>query len=298
MSDAIDRLRRDPAVAAALDALGSLPGADLRSALLALAAERAAAGSPADLMRQYGDDRFCARGGIDALGLARAVASAHEAVAGDFESVVLSPLVPLGTSSIVGPVPQNNVVSTMRLSEVGADPTNALALEAAVRRRANRSEQVRLAGVQRVVRAQHFAGPRSFAHFSLFGLVSAARDRGDRAFEVSELVRHCRAAAAVIRSIDADAVVTAKVSDHSKRLDEARAVADQLTSSFDAVSLDTDRIHGRGYYDHLCVKVFKIVDGAEVEVGDGGSVPWTQTLLGDRKERLVISGLSLDRIVM
>ena len=30
------------------------------------------------------------------------------------------------------------------------------------------------------------------------------------------------------------------------------------------------------------------------EVGDGGFVQWTQHLLGNRKERLLISGIGLD----
>ena len=48
----------------------------------------------------------------------------------EYEPVELSPLAPLGTSSVVGTVHQNKVVSTSRNSEVLSDPTNVLALEA------------------------------------------------------------------------------------------------------------------------------------------------------------------------
>jgi hypothetical protein len=47
----------------------------------------------------------------------------------------LSPVTPLGTCGVVGPVSQNRVVSTVRGTEVVSDSTNALAVEAATRRR-------------------------------------------------------------------------------------------------------------------------------------------------------------------
>ena len=115
-----------------------------------------------------------------------------------FVPVVLSPVVPFGTHHALGGVDQNNVVTTMRTTEVGADPTTSLALEVAVRRRrllsANprSTELVRLAAIDRVVRAQRFSGPRSFAHFSLLGLVTAGRDLGNHSFEASALVEHVR----------------------------------------------------------------------------------------------------------
>jgi hypothetical protein len=40
-----------------------------------------------------------------------------------------------------------------------------------------------------------------------------------------------------------------------------------------------------------------LVDGtSRVDVGDGGFVDWTQRLLGNRKERLLISGIGIDRL--
>ena len=61
------------------------------------------------------------------------------------------------------------MVTAVRACEVAADPTKALALEAASRRTRTRETTVRLAAVQRVVRAQFPAG--FFPHFGLLGLV-------------------------------------------------------------------------------------------------------------------------------
>ena len=57
------------------------------------------------------------------------------------------------------------------------------------------------------------------------------------------------------------------------------------------------RTAGRGYYDAVCFKLFaRDPSGKEIELGDGGPVDWTAKLLSDRKERLVISGLGVERI--
>ncbi|MGA5759927.1 hypothetical protein [Nonomuraea bangladeshensis] len=57
---------------------------------------------------------------------------------------------------------------------------------------------------------------------------------------------------------------------------------------------DPGRESGRGYYSGLCFKVY--ADG--MEVGDGGFTDWTARLLGNRKERLLISALGLDRLAL
>jgi hypothetical protein len=107
----------------------------------------------------------------------------------NYELLTLAPLLPLGSHFALGTVDQNKVASTVRNHDVAADPTNGLALEAALRRRNIRSRhrrssaRVRLAALQRVTRAQRFHGPASFTHFEIFGLVTAGRDTGDLNFE-------------------------------------------------------------------------------------------------------------------
>ena len=61
---------------------------------------------------------------------------------------------------------------------------------------------------------------------------------------------------------------------------------------------------GRAYYRCLCFKVFaRFADstgalGDPVEISDGGFTDWTAKLLGNRKERLLISGHGLDRLAI
>jgi hypothetical protein len=96
---------------------------------------------------------------------------------------------PLGTCTSVGAVDQNRIVSTVRSSEVVSDPSNVLALEAALRRRSG-VDQAHLASSHRVLRAQRFVGSDDFAHFVIFALVSSARDSGSARTEAQMLFMH------------------------------------------------------------------------------------------------------------
>jgi hypothetical protein len=61
--------------------------------------------------------------------------------------------------------------------------------------------------------------------------------------------------------------------------------------------LDHARTGGRGYYYTLCFKIrAKTSRGDLLERADGGVVDWTQKLLANAKVRLVISGISSERI--
>jgi hypothetical protein len=61
---------------------------------------------------------------------------------------------------------------------------------------------------------------------------------------------------------------------------------------------DPSRTHGRGYYPGFCFKLLADFGATSSEIGDGGFVDWTQQLLSDRKERLMTSGTSVDRLAL
>lgn len=290
----------DPAVAAAFDVLtDQLSGADLRSLLLAVAADRASRVEPAVALTQQQTDRFCAASDLDAVALASASADALERCKrARFAPVQLSPLAPLGSSSTFGLVPQNNVVTTTRLCEVVSDPTNALALVAAQRRRLlrDRSETTRLSAVHRVVRAQQFDAPGSFPHFSLLGLVSVGRDRGSRRFEVEEFADQLTTLVSITRSLAPTGTVRLAISDNSLRRNEAMALVETLSSVADT-ELGPARPEHTDYYPQLCAKLTLEHQGTSFEIGDGGVTTWASALAADNKERLVITGLSVERLV-
>ncbi|MGW5717850.1 hypothetical protein ACWEVP_16915 [Amycolatopsis sp. NPDC003865] len=272
----------------AADVLAALPGADLTTVQLEVARRRAARLAGPDVLRRHRTDRFAVPSPLP-FALLRRVEDAVLGAAAGFDLVALSPLVPLGTHSAVAGVAQHRVVPTGRGTEVAADPTTGLALEAAVRRSAE--DVVRLASVQRVVRAQRVPAGM-FAHFSLFGAVTAGRDSGDLAFERQHLAEHAGLLAAACRALGASAVELAVTVLDPRFEGLLDAVPDVPVRPF------PERESGRGgYYAGLCFKVYASFGGGELaEVGDGGFTSWTRKLLGNAKERFLTSALGVDRL--
>lgn len=58
-----------------------------------------------------------------------------------------------------------------------------------------------------------------------------------------------------------------------------------------------DRAASRNYYERCCMKLHVVNGGSPVEVGDGGFVAWGQRLLSDKRERMFITGLGMERLV-
>lgn len=277
--------------------LASLRGSDFTSLMLAVAQQRAAQETPAGLLRRYRSDRFVQPAGTcwQLLRAAEDQLAAH--LPAGTELVGLPPLVPLGTHAVLGPMSQDKVVSTMRATEVAADPTNALALEAAVRRRSGDSTgTVRLAAFQRVVRAPR-PQPGFLPHFSLLGVVTAGRDDGGHRFELESVAEHVRSLAAGLAAagLGRAQLACTPLSPTGEALAAALPVA--LAGSLLDVVTDRQRQSGRGYYRDLCFKLNVRVGSGWAEIGDGGFTDWTARLTASAKERLLISGVGIDRVV-
>lgn len=303
MSPAIERILRKVDGHGVLDALTTkISGSEFTTLMLEIVRRRSSELAPAEVLRQYQGDRFTPPSRLDSVRLHEMQLTAIRAVATDFDVIETSPLTPLGTHSVVAGVNQNRVVTTIRGTEVAADPTNSLALEAAVRRRellatdARSSMPVHLASVDRVVRAQKFDGPLSFAHFSLLGLVSAGRDTGNHSFEAAVLRQHIEMLARVAGHLGfgrTHVELTDFDGSYGAVIDGVRH---EVAGETITVGVSPQRTAGRGYYPHLCFKLSVVTDTAEVEIADGGLVDWTQSLVSSNKERLMISGLSIDRL--
>ncbi len=294
-----DALRRilaglgDPDLA---DRLGALPGADLTSLLLAVMRTHVAGSTEADVLHRYTTDRFSAPGAVPPADLDAARALLIDGLPDRFERITLAPVAPIGTHAALGGVDQNNVLSTVRGSEVAADNTAGMALEATVRRRRDRTTPVHLAASQRITRAQPFDGPMAYAHFEVFGLVTAGRDTGNLRFERETFADHVGFFVAALASV-ADSV-RVRMTDYEARLGAViDAVRDQVGDQA-AVEPWPDRRDGAAYYEGLRFTVYATRAGIGYDLADGGPVDWTQRLLSDRKERLVTSGIGLDRLAM
>jgi hypothetical protein len=289
----------DPDARAALEQ--ELIPTDLQTLLLAVSRARAAEVTPARLMRRWREDRFVQPSAHDPRVLAQVEARLWSALPERFAGVELSPVAPLGTCSAIAPVDQNRVVSTVRGSEVVSDSTNALALEAAARRKGrDRRGRVDLAASHRVIRAQVFGAGLS-AHFRLFALVSSARDRGSGATHADLLIDHLafwsRALADLLPHRRTMLTFTSFDSPvlRERFEDTVRPALARGTSPVPLVE-DAGRTQGLGYYTGAAVGL-RAFDGDDVVgLGDGGFTTWTSTLLGDAKERCLISCVATERL--
>lgn len=227
-----------------------------------------------------------------------------------FELLGLSPVCPLGACSVVATVDQNKTLSTVRNTEVVSDPTNVLALECAVRRRACLKapervfERVCLGAIHRVVRPQRFQGPASFVHFNLLGMCIAGRDQGSFGFEQDALqdmlMTLCELLQAVKESFSLTQTRVA-ITDLSEgvRGTALQKVIEYGRERFGAAAIDfaPERSSGRGYYTDACFAIYASdSQGNEYMLGDGGFTDWTRKLLSNQKERLLIGGLGIERL--
>jgi hypothetical protein len=279
-----------------LDLLAGLSGSDFTSLMLEVARRRAGRQTPAEVLRRYRNDRFARPGGTSWHSLRRAEDLLARHLPAAFEVLTLAPVVPLGTHSVLGPVSQDKVLTALRALEVAADPTNALALESAVRRQQHPDQAVRLAAFQRVVRAQR-PPPGYLPHFSLLGLVTADRDDGGRRFQRESIAMQVGAVAAALAEASRAAVQVALTPLSPAGESVASAVAGELAGPAVRVVTDTGRQAGRGYYRELCFKINIMSNGAWAEVGDGGFTDWTALLTANGRERLLITGIGIDRLV-
>jgi hypothetical protein len=274
-----------------------LPSTDLQSLLIDVAAARAARVGPADLVARWRRDRFVQPSNCDPRRVSAIEVGLWQLLPNMFVGVELSPVAPLGSCTAVAPISQNRIVTTMRLSEVMSDSGNALAIEAAVRRLDQPSDgQVHLAAAHRQLRAQVFEAGAA-AHFRLFTLVSSARDTGSAHTEADLLGQHLAFWTNVLETTlpHRRPQIEVTVFDHPVL---AARLADTILPSHCSEHVrmveDPTRERGRGYYVGLALRLS--ADAGETEIGDGGFTAWTAQLMGNAKERCLVSCIATERL--
>ena len=270
---------------------------DLQSLLLSLARTRARRIGPAEALRRWKTDRFVRPAEINP-GLLSDIENRlwRRLRETPFVGLALSPVTPLGTCTSVSAVDQNRIVSTVRSSEVVSDPSNVLALEAALRRRSG-VDQVHLANSHRVLRAQRFVQSDAFAHFVIFALVSSARDSGSARTEIQQLIMHLDFWQQVLSDL-----IGLAWGRFAYTLMDGQTVGhrliDNVQSTLPKVPLTeySERTQGIGYYRTAAFKIMANAEDDELEIGDGGFVGWTAELIPDAKERCLISCVAVERL--
>jgi hypothetical protein len=283
-----------------------LSGSDFQSLMLEVFNRRSDRLSAADILRAYEQNRFVRPSRVPAeqlLELDRLAARLR----GKFEFIELSPLAPLGASSVLATVHQNKVVSALRHAEAVSDPTNLMALEIAARRKPLKDrpkelvQPVHLMSSQRATRAQYFDNPDFSAHFRIICLCTGGRDTGSFQFEMETLREHLVFYLNFLgesrKTGYRPGPLNVSFSDFTGGEMAAvigREIIPPLKRRFDEVSFTFKESpeSGKGYYQTFRFNIeLQGPEGAVIPVIDGGDVDWTRQLLSDRKERMVISAI-------
>lgn len=303
-SPPVDRILRETNLPTLVDVLAGLPPTDFQSLMLEVTKERAKGEKPGRILEQYRSNRFVQPSNVDPRTRLRFEQLAFEVASPQFEPIDLAPVCPLGATSSLSTVSQNNVVATVRNTEVVSDSTNCMALECALRRRellrhGKPLERVRLCSAHRLTRAQTFSGPATFAHFQVFSLCTSGRDEGNSVFEFESLQEQISIYLRLLARMTA-LRTRLELTDFTESLgDELKErVMLPLVSQFPVeVRLAPERVSGRGYYDRICFQIIaQMPNGEELSVADGGFTSWTAQLLSNQKERLLISGIGAQRM--
>lgn len=277
-----------------------LSGSELQSFLIHIFSERAAQINASAALKSWTHDRFVRPSPISAKDFAEFDVVAFS-VAKDFSAMELSPVCPLGTNTSVAPMSQNKVLSTIRNTEVVADSTNVMALECAVKRKAllnldpKNMTLVKLCSSHRLLRTQKFSSPLAQAHFKVFTLCTAGRDTGNSDFEFNATVEHIKT---YCRLFDTLKFKMGPIAIHLYGPDVKliARVSEELKNTVHAITHLGMR--KSSYYPSISFKLnIRSLSGEEIEIGDGGITDWTQKLVSNSKERLMISGIGVDRLI-
>jgi hypothetical protein len=266
--------------------------------LLELSRAQAARRGPAELLRQMSRDLFVAPSVLDQRTVHVIDGIALDA-AREFEAIQLSPLAPLGACSSVALTSQDRTLSTNRAAEVVSDPTNVLALLAALRLARDPKTNARSCTLHQVLRAQPFPPVPGFSrHFRLFVASEAGPARAEDGFEVEAIALQLTV---FDRIFDAWAARGGRVSGKRilvrctpPRALLARRALDRLATVLPHVPLEQAGEGPAPYYDG--VRVTFSIDGPGGEplpIGDLGVFDWMSKLTSNRRMRYVASGLGI-----
>jgi len=286
-----------------LDILANkLTSSELNSLLLELFRLKTERLSPSELLNGYISNRFVKPAATDPREYLKLEAAFYEiADAYSFAPIELSPVAQLGTCSVIATVNQNKVLSSLRGTEVMADVTNAMALHICSLKREN-NIPMQFCTFHRLIRAQQFNTPGFSAHFKIFCMVSADRDTGSYSFEKPYIVKHIKTYMEIFQQyfhVEHIKVKLIKSGGYSDPDGLAARVEEHIRESIPGISIHAEtRKEGQDndYYKGIQFKILIGIKGNEYEIADGGFVDWSQKLLGNRKERMLISGMGVDYI--
>jgi hypothetical protein len=283
------------------DLSAKLSASELNTLLLELFRRRAKKIAPAELLRQFEKNRFTSPSEVDTINFMEfEMRCLNLAKSKGFKPITLSPLTPFGTCSAVASVDQNNVVTSLRGTEVVSDATNVFAMLIAKELKQKRDHRIiKYATTHRHVRSQALSNPSFTAHFGIFCLATGGHDTGSFSFELDQIMDHINVHFSVYSNEFDLRKETLLLRIFLKDENETfhQKLADVIRAMNNSVIIKMERqLEPGDYYKLVQFKFFIVRNGQEINLSDGGFVDWTQKLIPDKKHRLLISGVGTELI--
>ncbi len=188
------KILESPKGRAATTFVEKLSPRDLSAFLLDLMDARSSQITPFAVLQNYEDNRFCPVSPVSQKTLHRLDHLIYCLLPCVFDCVELSPVTPMGLNCSLSSVSPKIVLQTIRSLEINANPTTALAIECARRKRVSpKIRELHLATSHRSLRLQVFDETSGFTpHFRTFCLASSGRNIGRGNFVGEMLARHLK----------------------------------------------------------------------------------------------------------
>ena len=279
-----------------------LSSSDFNSLLTEVFAQRAESVSPNEMIKLYAQNGYAKPAACDAIQYRRLeVEMLLAAEEKGIQSIILSPASLFGCCSVFGAVSQNKVISAARNLEILSDATNMLALYIAAGKKdgslSNANAAIHLCTTHRHIRYQSEFITGMLPHFGIFTMVSAGKSRSSYAFEIETLLFQLRfyrdywaAKHGSILSLSLNRRKGYKDPDGF-----FNRVVEAVKENIDMEIIVDEQENDTVYYKGLQATLSARADGGDIEIGDIGFTDWTQKLLNNTSERLLISAMALDR---
>jgi hypothetical protein len=282
------------------DILTKLSGSELNSFLLELFKKKSLQTTPTDVLKAYKTNRFTQPSLFNPVTFKKEELSWLENGAEcGFQPVLISPLTPFGTSSAVAFVDQNNIVSSVRGTEAVSDATNVLALKTALDiKEGTDKDIIKYCTTHRHVRGQSFTNPAHSAHFGLYCMTTAGKDKGDFKFELENLLEHLEFyyRMLTVRFNMDNMFLTLYCADFEKCFNgKLKPLIEEFTAGHNLEFKNENKRND--YYESVQFKYFIKWENNLLDVIDGGFVDWTQKLLSNKKQRLLTSAAGIELIL-
>ena len=306
MNAATDRILAQLGDNELIEKLLNLSKSDFTSLLLEVFNRQSEEITPTDVLKQFEKNRYTVPSELDPVAYHLLEAEFLKlAQKMDIQTILLSPASPFAGCSAFGCVNQNNVVSAIRGTEILSDPTNMLAIiiaENTKNKKINSDTDVHYCTTARVLRAQPFPAVKGYySHFGIFCIVSRGKDTGSYNCEKTLLTKQLSYYRALFKD-KYNANISIAIRKRSGYVDDIGFIAgmtELIKSELPdvPVSINTED-SDNNYYKGINYSIFMENENSKVEIGDGGFVDWMQKMTGNKKERCLLSGIGLDRLLI